>query len=488
MNVTIVGSGVSGLVSACYLARGGYKVNVYEKNSAAGGRASQLIAGGFIFDMGPSWYWMPDVFEDFFHDFGKSTSSYYSLKRLEPSYSVYFDSQKITIPSNTNALYALFESLEKGSSERLQNYLEDAAYKYKLGMGKFAQKPSLKITEYIDKDLLSALTRLQLFSNMRKHVNDYFSHPILRKIIEFPVIFLGAMPDRIPAMYSLMNYADAKLGTWYPMGGMYKIVEGIYQLAKELGVVFHFNTDIKEIKCEKNRIVGISYGKGLIPTDLLINSADYRHMESLLPPKLQSYSSRYWSTRKMAPSSLIFFLGLNKKLNINHHSLFFDADYDQHAGALYNSPSWPSDPMFYVCTPSVSDEQVAPPGSENLFVLIPVAAGLDDIGKDKQDAYLDLVLNRMEKQLRAPIKNHIVYKRSYSINNFKEDFYAFKGNAYGLANTLDQTAFLKPSIKSKKLKNLFYCGQLTNPGPGVPPSIISGKLAAMEALKNIEEV
>lgn len=483
MNSIVIGAGISGMVASCYLAKAGFDVHVYEKNAHPGGRARQFSENGFTFDMGPSWYWMPDVFERFFNDFGKSTADYYELIRLSPSYRVYFKEQTVTIPSGVDDLYELFESLEVGSGNKLKSYLEDAEYKYRLGMGRFAQKPSLQLSEFLDKDLFAAIARLQMFSNMRDHVNSHFSSPVLQKIMQFPVIFLGAMPERIPAMYSLMNYADTVLGTWYPKGGMYMIVEAIYKLASELGVNFHFNTDIKEITCEKGKVSGVFDGENQVVSDVLINSGDYHHIESLLPKAFQSYSEHYWSKRKMAPSSLIYYLGLNKKLPIGHHSLFFDADYDKHANELYKSPSWPEDPMFYVCAPSVTDDTVAPIGHENLFVLIPIAAGLEPSDEGQENHYLDLVIGRMEKQLGQSIREHIVYKRVYSIQNFKEDYHAFKGNAYGLANTLRQTAIFKPSIRSKKIKNLFYCGQLTSPGPGVPPAFISGKIAAQQAIK-----
>lgn len=486
MKISIIGAGISGLVAACYLAKQGYKVHILEKNSSIGGRARQFQAEGFTFDMGPSWYWMPEVFEEFFNDFGKKASDYYELIRLSPSYKVYFDSQDVEVSASLARLEETFEAIEPGTAKQLQRYLKDAAEKYRIGMGEYARKPSLSITEYLKKDILSAGLRLSLLGNMEKHVNSYFKHPILQKIMQFPVLFLGALPKHIPAMYSLMNYADTLLGTWYPKGGMFEIIQAFYSLAQELGVTFTFDTAIDGVEIMDNKLTGVKAGSKTFSSDYVICSGDYHHFETILPEKFQSYSPAYWDKRKMAPSSVIYYLGFNKKLPLNHHSLFFDSDFNQHAKELYDAPQWPSDPMFYVCAPSVTDATVAPEGKENLFILIPIAAGLPENTKE-EDPYLSQVIQRLEKKTGVSIAESMCYKRKFSISDFQTDYYAFKGNAYGLANTLDQTAFFKPRIKSKKIRNLYYTGQLTVPGPGVPPAILSGRMVAQNLISSLKK-
>lgn len=483
MKVGVIGSGIAGMTAACYLAKSGIEVTVFEKHPQPGGRARQFKAAGFTFDMGPSWYWMPDVFERFFNDFGRSCTDYYDLLRLSPSYTVYFEDQKVEIPSSLEDLSVLFERFEPGSSLMLAKYLEDARIKYELGMNNFALRPSLRVTEFMSGELLTHAAKLQLFSSVSKHVSRYFKHPLIRKIMQFPVIFLGAMPDKIPAMYSMMNYADAVLGTWYPQGGMYRIVEGIHNLALELGVRFEFNRDVTGIETSGKQAVKLRINETTAQYDAVICGGDYHHLESLLPESARSYTDRYWERRKMAPSCILFYLGIDRKLPISHHSLFFDGAYDGHAAQLYNDPRWPENPLFYVCSPSVTDPTVAPSGHENLFVLIPVAAGLEGDTPGLRKHYLDVVLGRMETQWGVDLRQHLVYRRSYAMQDFKSDYYAFKGNAYGLSNTLGQTAIFKPKMRSKKLENLFYCGQLTVPGPGLPPAFLSGKIAADEAAK-----
>ncbi|WP_199750572.1 phytoene desaturase family protein [Gynurincola endophyticus] len=481
--IIVIGSGISGMVAACYLKKAGHQVTVLEKNSSAGGRARKFEDKGFTFDMGPSWYWMPEVFESFFHDFGYNSGDFYELKRLSPSYSVVFEDRKIDIPASTKELADLFEEIEPGSAAKLTAYLEDASVKYKLGMNDFAKKPALSITEFINKDALSVVNKLQPFRNMEQHVNKYFQNPVIRKIMQFPVIFLGAMPDRIPAMYSLMNYADSCLGTWYPIGGMFKIVDAIHKIATGIGVEFKFNENVEELVINKGKVCAVKTSGNRFDGDTVIASGDYHHIEQLLPVKYRQYDEKYWSKKEMAPSCLLFFVGVDKKLPVHHHTLFFDTGFDQHARSLYKNPEWPQNPLFYVCAPSVTDNTVAPEGKENLFILIPVAAGLDGDTETRRNDYFNQVIRRLEEQLQTDVAPHIIYKKSYGIKDFSTDYHAYRGNAYGMANTLMQTAFGKPRLNSRKVENLFFCGQLTVPGPGVPPAFLSGNMAAEAAAK-----
>ena len=493
-NIVVIGSGFAGLSTACFLAKAGFAVTVVEKQATPGGRARQLIQDGFIFDIGPSWYWMPDVFERFFNEFQKKVSDYYSLDRLDPSYRIYWQGGEMNVPANYNELKSLFESIEQGSGVQLDKFLAEANYKYQVGINKLVHKPGQSITEFLDWDVIKGVFKLDVFTNMKKHVGKYFKNPKLQQLMEFPVLFLGALPQNTPALYSLMNYADIKLGTWYPQGGMYKIVEGMYSLANELGVKFEFNSDVQQIDVVDGKAKSITYNQTnqqlpiTVSADVVISAADYHFTETkLLPEKSRTYSNEYWNKRTMAPSCLLYYIGVNKKLkNILHHTLFFDTDFGVHGKEIYDSPAWPTDPLFYVSATSVTDKTTAPIGSENLFFLIPVASGLQGDTEELRDKYFDKIVKRFEEKIGEKIIDNIVYKKSYSVSNFVHDYNSFRGNAYGLANTLMQTAVLKPSCKSKKVINLFYTGQLTVPGPGVPPSLISGEVVAKEVIKYLK--
>jgi phytoene desaturase len=478
--VNVIGAGFSGIAAATCLQQKGFDVTVLEKNEMAGGRARKFSAQGFTFDMGPSWYWMPDVFEKYFNRFGKSVSDYYELKRLNPSYRIYYGKHDfLDIPQMGEDLRKMFEELEPGSWNKLLRFLEEGKFKYEIGVNKLVYNPGLKLTELLDWDVIKGMFRLQIFSSLSSHIRKYFKNPRIIQLLEFPVLFLGAAPENTPALYSLMNYADLELGTWYPKGGMHKVVTGMTQLATDLGVKFMFDCEVNKINMNGRGIKSVEANGQERVSDYIVASADYHFIDQhLLPVSHRKYNAKYWDSRLLAPSALIFFVGLNKKIKgLLHHTLFFDQDFKLHAKEIYENPQWPTMPQFYISCPSQTDPTVAPEGFENLMILIPVAPGLKDTDEIREK-YFTSVLGRLETILGEELTSHIVFKRSYAHQDFMNDYHALKGNAYGLANTLMQTANLKPSMINPKINNLVYTGQLTVPGPGVPPSLISGQVAA----------
>lgn len=476
----VVGAGFSGLSAAAALAQGGFEVCILEKNSTPGGRARVMKKDGFTFDMGPSWYWMPEVMEHFFNRFGRSASDFFELRRLDPSYQVIGSGLRpMAVPAGYTELRQFFEGIEKGSAARLDEFLKQAQLKYEAGMGEFVYKPGLSLREFANLRLLKSAIKLDLFTSFSAHIRKYFHSELLLQMLEFPVLFLGATPDKIPALYSMMNYADLKLGTWYPMGGMGRLVDAVAQTAEDAGASLHLNTNVHNIRIESERIVAVSTNAGELDADVVVSSADYHFTEQfLLPERYRNYSSRYWEKRVMAPSCLLYYVGIGRKLpKLCHHNLFFEESFTRHAKAIYEKPEFPDKPLYYVCCPSKTDDSVAPEGMENLFILIPVAPGLKDTPEIRQK-YFEDTIERLEAYCGESIRKHVVSYTDYAISDFISDYNAFKGNAYGLANTLWQTAIFKPAIKNRKISNLYYTGQLTVPGPGVPPSFISGQLVA----------
>ena len=489
--VIVIGAGFSGLSAATHLADKGFDVTILEKNSVAGGRArvfeTATTEGVFKFDMGPSWYWMPDIFERYFADFGKKRADYYDLIRLDPSYTVTFeDGDVMRLPAKMTELEALFEHYEVGSAVKLRQFLAEAKYKYDVGVGEFVQKPAHSILEFVDWRVISSVFKLEMLTSLSKAVRKLFKNEKLIQLLEFPVLFLGATPQKTPALYSMMNYADMSLGTWYPRGGMYEIVKAMIKLAEEKGVKIRLDEEVRKLKVVNEQITQVQTQTKDYDADIVVGSADYHHVEQvLLSAENRQYSEAYWQSRTMAPSSFLYYLGINKRLkNLEHHNLFFDADFNLHAAEIYETPKLPTKPLFYVSMPSKTDPSVAPKNCENLFVLIPTAPDLSDDTEGVREEYFNKVMERLEYWTRQDIRSHIVFKRTYAHSDFKNDYNAFKGNAYGLANTLRQTAFLKPKMKSKRVKNLWYTGQLTTPGPGVPPSLISGKVVAEDIFKH----
>ena len=477
-NIAIIGSGFSSLSAACYLAKAGHNVTIYEKNDALGGRARQFKAEGFTFDMGPSWYWMPDVFDKFFNDFGKKVSDYFTLTKLSPAYRVYFGKDDfIDIEDSPEKICKKFESIEKGSGEKLKKYLKIAKENYEIGVTDMLYKmPGNSPLELVSK---KTIKRVRFFlSNIRKDVRRDFKNPKLRSILEFPVLFLGAKASNTPAFYNFMNYADFGIGTFQPPNGFHDLVNAMVDLGKSLGVKYKVNHELSKINIKNKKVENIVINGKSTDCDLILSGADYHHTESLLPIKCRQYNNKYWKSRVFAPSSLLFYVGFNKKLkNVQHHNLIFDTDFNKHAEEIYDSPKWPTDPLFYANFTSKTNNKTAPEGSENAFFLIPIAIDLID-NEETRDRYFEKIIKKMELYTGQELKDSITYKRSFCVNDFKDQYNSYGGNAYGLANTLFQTAFLRPNIKSKLVQNLYFCGQLTVPGPGVPPAVVSGELVA----------
>ncbi len=476
-SIQIIGSGFSSLSAACYLAKSGHKVSIFEKNSDVGGRAGQLKKEGFTFDIGPSWYWMPDVFDRFFKDFGKKTSDYYKIDKLDPAYRIFFEDEILTIGDSMKKICGEFERIEKGSGTKLKAFIRKAQDNYKIAVNKILYKsPGISPKELVTKDTILRVDRF--FKSISQEVRKNFNNPKLISTLEFPSLFLGAKPSKTPSFFSFMNFADFGLGTWHPRGGMYEIIKGIESLAIELGVKIHTNSKIDKIVVENNTVVGVQTKGSLIKSDIVVSGADYHHSETLLDNKYRQYSETYWNKKVFAPSSLLFYIGLNKKIkNVEHHNLFFDANFETHAEEIYDNPKWPSRPLFYVNIPSKTDSSMAPESCDAMFILIPIAPGLEDTTA-MRNYYFEKVIKRFEEKTEQSIQNNIIFKESFCVEDFKSEYNSYKGNAYGMAMTLLQTAFLRPKLKSKKVKNLYFTGQLTVPGPGVPPSLISGKLTS----------
>jgi phytoene desaturase len=466
-SIAVIGSGFSSLAAACYLAKNGHKVHLFEKNDSLGGRARRFKEQGFTFDMGPSWYWMPDVFERFFADFDKKPSDYYILDKLDPGYQVIFEGgETIEIGDSLDKIYKIFDQEEENGAKKLKKFLDHARKNYDIAIKDLVYKPG------------------EFFSTVDKDVEKEFKNEKLKQILKFPVLFLGAKPSETPSFYNFMNYADFGLGTWHPKGGFHEVVAAIADLAESLGVELHTNANIEKINVENHTAKSLKVNGEIKAFDIILSGADYHHTETLLDEKDRQYSESYWDKKVFAPSSLLFYLGFDKKLeNVKHHNLFFDVDFEAHAQDIYTTPQWPEDPLFYANFTSITDPGTAPEGHENGFFLIPIAPGIEDT-EELRENYFDKIMTRFETLTNQSVRKNIIFKKSYCVNDFVEDYNSYKGNAYGMANTLLQTAFLRPKLKSKKVKNLFFTGQLTVPGPGVPPALISGKLVSELIEKN----
>ncbi|MFW6338751.1 MAG: phytoene desaturase family protein [Alkalispirochaetaceae bacterium] len=491
----VIGSGFGGLSAAGYLAREGYDVTVVEKNGWVGGRARVLEREGFRFDMGPSWYWMPGEHDNWFRDMGVERADYYELRRVDPSYKVYYgDSEPrekanvVTMPADLEEAKRVFERYEPGAGQRLEAYLEACRRKYELAMATYIYQNYDTLFDFVNMKTIRNLGTLNIARSYKAMIQRYFKHPYLRKILEFPVVFLGSSARNTPAIYTLMNYIDFVLGTWYPSGGFGRVVEAMMEVDQSLGVRFRFNTPAIRLEVEKGMVTRVicetSEGEEALPVDLVVANADYHHVEEdLLPRESRSFSAAFWNRRSLAPGVLNFYIGLNKKFeSFAHHTFFFDSDWDAHFKAVYERPGWLEKPLFYVHVPSITDPESAPEGKEAVFILVPIAPGLEET-EETRKRYLDEVVGRIEALTGESFREHIEFVESYSLREFVRDFNAYKGNAFGLGQTLFQTAYFRTANYSRKVSNLYFSGHYTVPGTGTTMSTISGNVVTKRIVR-----
>jgi len=479
-DIVIIGSGFGGLSTACYLADAGADVTVVEKNEQLGGRASRLERDGFTFDMGPSWYLMPDVFERFFGHFGKRPDEYYSLSRLDPHYRIFFkDGDQVDLLPDIEANKALFEQYEPGAGEALERYLEKSEYTYNVGMEHFVYEDRPRLRDYIDLDVLRYSWGLSLLGKMQGHVEGYFEHPKLQQIMQYTLVFLGGAPTNTPALYNLMSHVDFNMGVYYPDGGMGAVVDGIVELAEELGVEFVTDQPVTEIAGKKGAFaVRTEHGEEYL-ADRVVSNADYAHTEQeLLPPEKRQYSADYWDSRTYAPSAFLLYLGVEGDVDeLAHHTLVLPTDWNEHFEMIFDEPAWPDDPAYYLCVPSKTDDSVAPEDHSNLFALVPIAAGLEDT-PELRESYRDLVLDDIAENTGVDLRDRIVTEEMFCVDDFTDRYNSMEGTALGMAHTLRQTSLFRPSRTSTKVDGLYFTGSYTTPGIGVPMCLISGQLTA----------
>ena len=484
----VIGAGFGGISAAAYLARAGYEVDVFEKNEWVGGRARALRKDGFSMDMGPSWYWMPGEHDKWFEDLGRKREEFYDVRRVDPSYKVYYggsapagQNNVLEVPADINEAARVFESVEAGAGNALRSFIEQAKKKFDFAMGGFIYRNFNSLFDMVNRTLVSNLGSINLFKTYRSLIRRYFRHPYLIKILEFPVVFLGSYAAKTPAVYTLMNYIDFGLGTWYPDGGFARVVEAMQEVAEVHGARFHFAAPVTGIDVEKGWVRAVTVeGHGEVRADAVVANADYLHVEDeLVPRRYRHVDERRRKKWVLAPAVLNFYVGFRRKIpSLAHHTFFFDTDWDDHFDAVYGSPRWPDDPLFYVHVPSITDPAAAPTGKEAVFFLIPCAADLPD-DQPLRDKYFDLVLRRMESLTGEKLRDDIEFVESMSVSDFKQVYNAYRGTAFGLGQTLFQTAYFRPPNKSPKIENLYYAGHYTVPGTGTTMSMISGKLAAM---------
>lgn len=479
MNIAVIGAGFGGLSVAALLAKDGHTVKVFEQLDQPGGKAILYKTKGFTFDMGPSWYLMPEVFERFFGEFGKKSADYYRLEKLDPQYRVYYpDGERADITPRIKETKAYFESVEPGAGAALTEYLKAAKAKYYIALDHFLYRNLDGMGDVLTKELIIAGLKLNVWQSMEAYVSRYFKSEKLKQILMYNLVFLGGSPKITPALYSLMAHVDFGIGVYYPIGGFHAVARAMEEVGRQAGVSYDYNSRVGKILTNGNRVESVVVNDRQFHFDAVVSGADYAHTERLIDdPYKVEYGTKFWQQRTMAPSAFILYLGVKGTLHtLTHHTLIFGQDWKGHFGAIFDRPSWPHEPSLYICNPNNTEPKTAPLGHENLFVLVPIATTLND-NEEKRQAYADYIVGYIEKRMGIEIQSRLVVNKIFSMKEYRDIYHSLIGSAFGLAHTLWQTAFLRPKNYSSKLANLFFSGQMTQPGIGVPISIISGELA-----------
>jgi len=482
--IAVVGAGFGGLSAACYLAGAGADVTVFEKNSHPGGYAGRIERDGFRIDTGPSWYLMPEVFDRFFEQFGRSADEFYELTELDPLYDIHWkDGDHARMPADREGQKELFESYEAGAGARLDEYLSDAAEAYDLGMNRFVYPSRSRLRDMVDLDILRSARALPKLRTMDSYVGSYFEHPKLRQIAEYKLVFLGGSPYNTPAIYTLMSHVDLNLGVYHPTGGIASVIDGMVQLATDLGVEIHTDTPVAGIEPSAGDTFEVTTGKqpnGADPEasggrfDRVVANAAPTHVERDLLPDEHANREAHWDSRTYAPSAYLLYLGVEGDLDLAHHSLVLPTDWRPHFEHIFEDPAWPDDPAYYVHVPSKTDDTVAPDGHEVVFVLVPIAPGLDD-DSETRERFREQVLDDLAATTGVELRDRIVLEESASVSTFADRFNAPQGTALALSHTLDQTGPLRPAHRAPGLDGLYYVGAYTNPGIGMPMCLLSGE-------------
>lgn len=479
----IIGAGFSGLSAASHLALKGFKTQILEKNHYAGGRAQRFVANGFTFDMGPNWLMMPKQIDRYFQKFGYEKEDFLEILELDPAYRIYFGKDDfLDMPRDPEEVKELFESVEPGSHSKFNKFYQKAAKSAHYAHALFSTSTSRHLRLFSD-----PFFYWNYFGKkMLPYLRSLFKDERLVKALSYSSMWIGSSVKELSAFYNALTYTNMKEGLWFPKGGIYSLVQAMEQIALKQGVELHYDSDVKSFNLIKGKVLSAMVDKRSFYADYFVASADYHHVDrQLLVSDFSNYSERYWEKQKLAPSALIFYIGIKKKVpGLKHHNLFFDSDLEKHSSEIFQKPKWPDMPVFYVCCPSKTDRGMAPTGSDSLIVQIPVASGLEDHGKVREH-YYNMVIRRLEKILKTNIRNHIGFHRTFAVSDFAREYNAYKGNALGLLPNRRILLPRKLRMHSKRVPNLLYTGHMSSPGPGIPFALHSGEVLAKKLYRMV---
>ncbi len=483
----VIGAGIGGIATAARLAKNGYNVTVLEKNESPGGRCNQIVQDGHRFDIGPTLFLMPEVWEETFASLGEKMGDHLDLRRIDPTYMVRFDDGlQLELTSNIGDMQAQLEAVEKTAFTGFLNYIAEGSKHYKVSLDKFVGRNFFSIFDYFSLKNLPLIFKLKALGKHYRNTGRFFKDERLKAAFTFQNMYLGLSPYDAPATYSLLQYTELAEGVWYPMGGVYAAIEALVKIAEKLGVKFIYNAPAKKLNVEGSQVKTVELGNGkTLEADIFVGNADLPYIyKELLPDPI---AAKKLDKKLYTCSTIMFYWGVDKQYpQIGHHNVFLASDYKASFDQIFKEHNLPDKPSFYVHAPARTDPAAAPAGQDTLYVLVPVGH-LDAASEQDWDERVNrarkAVFERLSKEMGIDdLESHLKFEIAYQPKVWKERFNLEKGAAFGLSHNFWQVGYLRPQNRHKKYKNLYFAGASTHPGTGLPIVLLSARLTTERIL------
>lgn len=483
----VIGAGLGGIAAAARLARSGYQVTVLEKNSLPGGRCDQFVQDGHRFDLGPTLFLMPEVFAETYASLGERLEDHLDLRRIDPTYRIRFeDGVNLSLTGDMHSLQAQVEALEPGSFQALLRYLAEGCLHYHTSLERFVGRNFYNLFEYFSPQNLPLLFKLKALVKHYDHIGRYFSDPHLKAAFTFQNMYLGLSPYDAPATYSLLQYTELAGGVWYPLGGLYKVIESLVAIAESLGVRFIYNSAVERIQVENKRARGVLLKDGSsMPAEVVVANADLPYVYSSLLPG--DPAAARLEKKRYTSSAVMFYWGVDRVVpQLDVHNVFLADDYRGSFDRIFKDHSLPDQPSFYVHAPARVDPSAAPPGQDTLFVLVPT--GHLSEGQDwqaRRSQAREAVLSRLAEAGMPFLESQLKFEAAFTPHTWQSRYNLAKGAAFGLSHNFWQVGFLRPRNRHARYGNLYFTGSSTHPGTGLPMVLLSAKLTVERILKEM---
>jgi phytoene desaturase len=485
--VLVIGAGVGGIAVAAQLARRGYDVTVLEKTTAPGGRCNQIVQDDHRFDVGPSLFLLPQVYAQTYAALGERMEDHLDLKRIDPTYHIHFEDETVLqLSANINWMQKQLEAIEPGSFGGFLRYLAEGHHHLEIALDRFLTKNFYTLHDQVNPGNISLLAELKLLRRHYDNLGNYFRDEKLKAVFSFQDVYMGLSPYESPAAYSMLQYTELADGVWFPIGGMYRIVESLTAIAEGHGARFVYESPVKQIVVESNRATGVVLEDGsTMNADIVIANADLPYVyDQLLPDR---DLARRMMNKQFTCSALMFYWSVDKVYpQLAHHTLFLSGDYKASSDRIFHDHTLPESPSFYIHVPNRTDPSAAPAGCDTLMGLVPVGCLYEELNQDFEALRArakETIFKRLAKLGITDLEAHITHEVSYTPHDWREQFNLARGATFGLKHNISQLGYLRPHNRHSRYKNLYFCGASTHPGTGVPIAFLGAGLVEERILK-----